>query len=225
MFPSVGGRLNNRDADFNSYMCGECFMLPDRLHRHEQSFNSYMRGECFQFCENVKVVSIHICTENVFIEPTHMRVLPFRFQFIYVRGMFSFLYDYAHQITSVSTHIRAGNVSEFWEQANKMLKFQFIYAREMFPQVHRPGHEAGGFDSYMCGECFRGCCYSRLRSGVSIHICARNVSPMVTIRLIMPSFQLMYVRGMFLLLDWTYLSLVSIHICAGNVSVVFLAVE
>ena len=56
--------------------------------------------------------------------------------------------------------------------------FQLIYAWGMF----QPGH------------------ILVLKRQVSIHICARNVSPMVTIRLIMPSFQIIYAYawGMFL---------------------------
>ena len=56
--------------------------------------------------------------------------------------------------------------------------FQLIYAWGMF----QPGH------------------ILVLKCQVSIHICARNVSPMVTIRLITPSFQIIYAYawGMFL---------------------------
>lgn len=67
------------------------------------------------------------------------------------------------------------NVLELWEQAHKVL-FQFIYARDMFLQVHRPGHEAGGFDSYMRGECFAYGDNTLDNAVVSTYICAGNVS-------------------------------------------------
>ena len=59
-------------------------------------------------------VSTHICAGNVSIEPTHMRVLPFRFRFIYVRGMFWMV----------------------WSQNYDGLgEFQLIYARGMFQHL------------------------------------------------------------------------------------------
>ena len=87
------------------------------------------------------------------------------FQFIYVRGMF-LLSDWTYLSLQV---------------------FQFIYVRGMFLRWF-----CGGFNSYMCGECF-----SVGSVVVSTHICAGNVS-----------FRIRY-RTM-------EHALVSTHICAGG---------
>ena len=69
MFPPVDGRLNNRDAGFNSYMRGACFMdglLMERItdvstHICAGSVSTLIAGK-----EPYKLrVSIHICAGNV----------------------------------------------------------------------------------------------------------------------------------------------------------------
>ena len=122
-------------------------------------------------------VSIHICAGNVSsAEPgvadfywisihTCVGMFPFSasvagrlspFQLIHVRGMFRITADTTQEFADVSTHICAGNVSGWY--------------------IHRPA-PCRGFDSYICGGCFR---------------------PQAMPRLPLELFQFIYVRGMFL---------------------------
>ena len=145
------------------------------------SFNSYMCGEYFwrlvDVISNVKCVSTHICAGNVSVRC---------------------IYD--RHIRIVSTHICAGNVS-----ASPAFPFGAIDVSTYICAGNVSGRRscfggatAGGFNSYMCGECFTfqtplalpgfrfnsymcGECFmpfSTLVSccPVSTHICAGNVS-------------------------------------------------
>ena len=121
----------------------------------------------------------------------------------------------------VSIHICAGNVSLGQDTEYIEIQFQLIYVRGMFSCGHgdMTGLDSWGFNSHMCGECFRcnsprrvqgrfnsymrGECFgiralSRRTHGVSTHICAGNVS--------------------FVFYNSVVLNNVSTHICAGNVS-------
>ena len=220
MFSLAGGRLDNRDAGFNSYMCEECFLHTCTV---------------FLFAPQV---SIHICARNVspYSKITCSDFIMFRF--IYVRGMFQgmmllltafwrfnsymcgecFLQHYGGDVHhAVSTHICEGNVSSS-------------------PRI--TPHIGPRFNSYMCGDCFFFRLSRVMRLCVSTHICAGNVSPagdatvavgVVSIHICAGNvsairldvvFQLIYVWGMFpggisIVLHHVE---VSIHICAGNVS-------
>ena len=245
MFSFSGGRLNNWDAGFNSYMCEECFL-------HTCTVLLF-----------APQVSIHICAGNV--SAVHFYASKARlFQFIYVRGMFSPILWWRCTPCSFNSYMREECFVITEDNIAYRPTFQFIYVRGLFlfPAIKSyaimrfnsymrgecfacrrcPGCRWSCFNSYMCGECFRVSGVFGEVVCVSTHICAGNVSNSAKMSkwsvgfqficarrmfqklwgssAYFTTFQLIYARGMF---QESFAlakccNIVSTHICAGNVS-------